>query len=211
MRAWIVAGIVAVAGFWAVPAHAVLFDLSSCAQAGLPATCNNSDSGHTSLTYSLAGVTMGASAAQDFDLKVAGPGETGLGLFPQIAHEIGVGDVVTLDFSDLADRGATGGILTISSLQSGEVGTVTDFLGAHPAVESDGTQTDDVTIAFNRLFPTVTVTAENNDVLVASEVSVVPSITPIPIPEPSSAGLASLAFLAAMLVCTASALKYQDG
>lgn len=211
---WVLAGCIGLIGLfvsWIVapPADAQVFDFSSCAEAGLPADCNNSDTGLTHLTYTLAGTTIGVSANDTLDLKVNGPGETGLGVFSQPAHEIDSTDLVTLDFSDLASLGARGGIVTISSLQTGEVGVVTDVLGAHDVVESDGTLSGDVTVAFSPLFPTVTITAANEDVLVASSVSVIPSITPIP--EPAPAGMAGLALLAAMLVSTAAAVKYSDG
>lgn len=174
------AALVGIAG----PAHAVVFDLASCAQVFLPADCNNTDTGYTALVYRVGDVTMEAFGPEDLDLVNRGPGETGLGLFPEVHNEIDSSHLVTLDFSDLAGRGATGGILTVESLQSGEVGIVTDVLGTHTISQVDDTLTGDVTIAFSKASPFVTLTAASGDVLAAAEVSVVPAVTPVPEPGP---------------------------
>lgn len=168
-----------------IAASATSFDLSSCGEAGLAANCNNTDTGLTHLTYTVGSDTLGATGNDTLDLKLTPgvPGETGLGIFREAEHEVDSAGLITLDFSDLAGKGATSGTLTVSSLQTGEVGIVNDVNGIHTVTETDGTLLADVPIAFSETHPTVRLTATPGDVLAANAVAVVPA-PPVTIPEP---------------------------
>jgi hypothetical protein len=165
------------------PASAATFDLSSCEQAGLASDCNNKDTGLTHLTYTAGGFTLGASGSDTLDLKLEGPGQTGLGIFSESAHEVDSSGVITLDFAELASKGATSGTLTVESLQTGEVGVVHDEAGSHSITEVGDTLTATLPIAFSEAHPDVTLTAAPGDVLAASAAAVVP-VTPVPEPAP---------------------------
>lgn len=184
MRIWIGAVIVVgglfLAGVAAGPASAGVldFNLSDCGLAGLVATCNNSDSGHSVLNYVVGGLTLRASGfvganPNNFDLKLATPDETGLGLFGATpANEVGPGDSEVFDLTSLAAHGITSGTATITSLQEGEVGLLTDATGAHVITEVDGTGIGTLPFSWTLANPIVTLTANSGDVLAAADVSV---------------------------------------
>jgi MYXO-CTERM domain-containing protein len=201
---WIVAAFLALFGLgvsWilASPAHAglVTFDLSNCAEAGLPAGCNNSDSGKSVLDFLSGGLDLGVSgfhvgSPNNFDLKLTpgDPSETGLGLFGATpANEVGAGDTEVFNFGKLALLGIDSGTMTLSSLQSGEVGLVTFDATGTAAVEVDGTGVSaPIPITWSLADPFVTVTAIGGDVLAAADVEV-------SVPEPGSWLLAATALL----------------
>lgn len=214
---WVIAGSIGLFGLvasWilAVPAHATSFDLSSCSEAGLAATCNNSDTGLTSLTYTVDSHTLGATGNGTLDLKLTpgSPGESGLGIFAEADHEVDSAGLVTLDFSDLAKAGATAGTLTVSSLQPGETGIVTDANGIHLVTGVNSTLLADVPISFSDAHPLVRLTATPGDVLAAAAVAVVP-VPPVTVPEPNPAVLATFALIAAMVVGGVVATKERAG
>jgi hypothetical protein len=145
--------------------------------------------------------TLGASGNDTLDLKLTPgvPGETGLGIFREADHEVDSSGLITLDFSDLAAKGATSGTLTVSSLQAGEVGIVSDVNGIHTITEVGSTLLADVPIAFTDAHPTVRLTATPGDVLAANAVAVVP----VTVPEPNAMAL----FLSGLLGLTAWKLR----
>jgi PEP-CTERM motif-containing protein len=204
---WIVAGMLVAGGLFlsgmaAGPASAglVTFDLSDCAQAGLPLNCNNSDSGHPVLDFLAGGLDLGVSgfvgaSPNNFDLVLAAPDETGLGLFGQPHNEINAGDTEVFNFGKLALLGITSGTMTVTSLQSGEVGVLTDLAGTHTVTEADGTGIGTVPFAFSLAHPEVTLTANSGDVLAAADVEV-------SVPEPSTYNLAILGIVATALLGT---------
>jgi PEP-CTERM motif-containing protein len=176
-----------------VAAGLVDFDLSNCALASLPVTCNNSDSGHPVLDFLSGGLDLGVSgfvggSPNNFDLVVASPDETGLGLFGQPHNEVNLGDSEVFDFGKLAALGITSGTMTVSSLQAGEVGILTDQTGPHAVAEVDGTGIGTVPFSFSLANPIVTLTANSGDVLAAADVEV-------SVPEPASLILAGTAVL----------------
>jgi PEP-CTERM motif-containing protein len=187
---WVVAGLIVAGGLFlsgmaAQPASAglVTFDLSNCAEAGLPLNCNNSDSGHPVLDFLAGGLDLNVSGfvganPNNFDLVLAAPDETGLGLFGQPHNEINPGDTEVFNFGKLALLGINSGTLTVTSLQSGEVGELTDMTGTHPVVEADGTGIGTVPFAFSLANPIVTLTANSGDVLAAADLEV-------SVPEPA--------------------------
>jgi len=183
---WVIAGGIGILGLcvmWIVtPAHAATFDLSSCSEAGLPADCNNKDTGLTHIAFTSGGFILNTSGNDTLDLKVNGPGETGLGIFSEANHEVDSSDVITLNFADLAAHGATSGELTVASLQTGEIGIVHDETGSHPITEVGDTLTATLPIAFSAAHPDVTLTAAPGDVLAASSVAAVPVSVPEPAP-----------------------------
>jgi PEP-CTERM motif-containing protein len=190
---WVVAGAIAIAGLFsawilAVPAGAgiVTFDLSNCAEAGLPPGCNNSDSGRSVLDFLSGGLDLSVSgfagaAPNNFDLKLGTPDETGLGLFAATpANEVGAGDTEVFNFGKLALLGIDSGTMTLSSLQEGEVGLVTFDAAGTAAVEVDGTGVSaPIPITWSLADPIVTVTALGGDVLAAADVEV-------SVPEPAT-------------------------
>lgn len=181
MRIWmgsIIAG--AALALLAPTAHAgvINFDLSDCGLAGLAASCNNSDSGHPVLNYVIGSLTLKASGfagatPNNFDLKLATPDETGLGLFGATpANEVGPGDSEVFDFTSLAEHGITSGVATITSLQEGEVGLLTDATGPHVITEADGSGIGTLPFSWSLANPIVTLTANSGDVLAAADVEV---------------------------------------
>jgi hypothetical protein len=203
---WIVAGVLVAGGLFlsgmaAQPARAglVTFDLSNCAEAGLPLNCNNSDSGHPVLDFLAGGLDLGVSgfvgaSPNNFDLVLAAPDETGLGLFGQPHNEINAGDTEVFNFGKLALLGINSGTMTVTSLQSGEVGVLTDLAGTHTVTEVDGTGIGTVPFAFSLAHPEVTLTADSGDVLAAADVEVsVPEAAPAAL---FATGLAGLLWLA---------------
>jgi hypothetical protein len=124
----------------------------------------------------------------NFDLKNLGtPDETGLGLFGATpANEVGAGDSEVFNFGKLAALGITSGTMTVSSLQSGEVGLVSFDSTSTSAVEVDGTGVSaPVPFTFSLADPTVTLTALGGDVLAAADVEV-PLVGITPVPEPAT-------------------------
>jgi hypothetical protein len=204
---WLVAGAIAIAGLFsawilAVPADAgiVNFDLSNCVEAGLPAGCNNSDSGHPVLDFLSGGLDLSVSGfvgatPNNFDLKVGTPDETGLGLFGATpANEVGQGDTEVFNFGKLALVGLDSGTITLSSLQSGEVGLVTFDATGTAAVEVDGTGISaPIPINWSLADPIVTVTALGGDVLAAADVE-------ISVPEPATWLLMASAFVGSVVL-----------
>ena len=151
----------------------------------MPAGCNNSDSGHSVLDFLAGGLDLNVSgfvgaSPNNFDLKLLTPDETGLGLFGATpANEVGPGDSEVFNFGKLAALGITSGTFTITSLQSGEVGLLTDVNGAHAVTEVDGTGIGTVPFSFSLANPLVTLTANSGDVLAAADVEVsVPEAAP---------------------------------
>jgi PEP-CTERM motif len=206
---WLVAGAIAIAGLFsawilAVPAGAgiVTFDLSNCAEAGLPAGCNNSDSGRSVLDFLSGGLDLNVAGfvganPNNFDLKVTpgDPSETGLGLFAATpANEVGAGDTERFDFGKLALFGIDSGTITLSSLQEGEVGLVTFDATGTAAVEVDGTGISaPIPITWSLADPIVTVTALGGDVLAAADVEV-------SVPEPATWLLMASALMGSLVL-----------
>jgi len=204
---WLVAGAIAIAGLFsawilASPAGAgiVNFDLSNCGQAGLPAGCNNSDSGRSVLDFLSGGLDLSVSGfvganPNNFDLKLSTPDETGLGLFAATpANEVGQGDTEVFNFGKLALVGIDSGTLTLSSLQSGEVGLVTFDATGTAAVEVDGTGISaPIPITWSLADPIVTVTALGGDVLAAADVEV-------SVPEPATWLLMASALMGSLVL-----------
>jgi len=172
----------------------VTFDLSSCAEAGLPAGCNNTDSGHPVLDFLAGGLDLNVAgfvgaAPNNLFLKLTGgdPSETGLGLTGPAfggagssANEVAAGDTEVFNFGKLALLGIDSGTITLSSLQSGEVGLVTFDATGTAAVEVDGTGVSaPIPITWSLADPFVTVTALGGDVLAAADVE-------ITVPEPAA-------------------------
>ena len=191
--AGVIVGLIGVFGLWLAPAGAVSFDLSSCAEAGLPIGCNNSDSGHPVLDFLSGGLDLNVSGfagvnPNNFDLKLTpgDPSETGLGLFATTpANEVASGDSEVFNFGKLAALGITKGTMTLSSLQEGQVGTVAFGATSVTAVEVGSTGVSDpVPFTFSLADPLVTVSANAGDVLVAADVEI-PSVGITPVPEVS--------------------------
>ena len=190
MAGMIVAGGLFLAGLQAGPAAAglVTFDLSNCAEAGLPPGCNNSNSGKSVLDFLSGGLDLNVSgfhagSPNNFDLKLTpgDPSETGLGLFGATpANEVGAGDTEVFNFGKLALLGIDSGTITLSSLQSGEVGLVTFDATGTAAVEVGSTGISaPIPITWSLADPFVTVTALGGDVLAAADVE-------ITVPEPAA-------------------------
>jgi hypothetical protein len=164
--------------------------------------CNNSDSGHPVLDFLSGGLDLSVSGfvgvnPNNFDLKLLTPDETGLGLFGATpANEVGPGDSEVFNFGKLALLGINSGTMTISSLQQGEVGSLTDMNGVHPVMEVDDTGIGTVPFSFSLLNPTVILTADAGDVLAAADVEVAA------VPEPSAYNLTLLGIIAAGLYGT---------
>jgi hypothetical protein len=166
------------------PASAGLlnFNLGSCAQVTEPCTVNT-DTGLSVLDFVNGGLdlrTVGAigNTPANLFVKNTGIGDVGLGLFAGPLNEIGPGETVTLDLSKLAQAGFNSGTVTIESLDSGEVGLVTDELGAHAIVENGSSLTNSIPVSFSTASPDVTVTAVNGSVLAAGDLEItVPEVS----------------------------------
>jgi hypothetical protein len=193
MRSWLLGGALVAASLFCggvlflspVPASAGLlnFNLGSCAQVVQPCVVNT-NTGTPVLDF-LNGVFdlrtegfIGVTPSNLF-VKNTGVGDVGLGLAADIVHEISPGESVTLDLSGLASHGFTSGSLTLESLDSGEVGTVTDQTGTTPVIELGSSLTNTVPISFSTLDPFVTVSAASGSVLAAADLEVtVPEAAP---------------------------------
>jgi hypothetical protein len=179
--AWLATGPVPAAS-----AGIVNFDLASCAEAGLPAGCNNSDSGRSVLDFLSGGLDLNVSgfalgSPNNFDLKLGTANETGLGLFGATpANEVGPGDTEVFNFGKLAALGITSGTMTLTSLQEGEVGTVAFDATAVDVVQVGSTGISaPIPFTFSLADPLVVVSANSGDVLTAADVE-------ITVPEPGS-------------------------
>jgi len=205
---WICAGVFAGLVCFAVSmtapsAHAdVLFDLSSCAEAGLPASCNNVDSGHSTLTYTSGGQSLlvsglNGAAPNDLLLKLTGgdPSETGLGLFNTVSSEVNPGQSEVFNFSSLASHGFTSGTFLIGSLQAGEVGRLAFDSTSVTAVEVGSTGISaPIPFTFSVSQPLVTLTATSGNVLAAARLDIAPTPEPatLALVTPALGGLALL-------------------
>ena len=182
MRKWVGILIAGAAGIalHAMPAHASILDfqLGSCAEVLQPCAVN-ADEGTSHLDFVTGGFDLGTNGtigglASDLYVKNIGAGDTGLGLADDTSgvHEISGGEQVALDFSQLAAAGITSGVLTVESLDAGEVGLFTDATGAHTITEIGSSLTGIAPIAFSTAAPIVTLTAASGSVLAASSVEV---------------------------------------
>ena len=204
LYAGVFCGLVCIAGFMIAPsAHAdVLFDLSSCAEAGLPASCNNVDSGHSTLTYTSGGQSLlvsglNGAAPNDLLLKLTGgdPSETGLGLFNTVSSEVNPGQSEVFNFSSLASHGFTSGTFLIGSLQAGEVGRLAFDSTSVTAVEVGSTGISaPIPFTFSVSQPLVTLTATSGNVLAAARLDIAPTPEPatLALVTPALGGLALL-------------------
>ena len=174
----IVAGGLFLAGLSAQPASAGIlnFNLGSCAQVTEPCTLNT-DTGLSVLDFVngpfdlRTSGAIGASPANLF-VKNTGVGDVGLGLFLGPQNEIGPGETVTLDLSKLAAAGFSSGTVTIESLDTGEIGVVTDAVGPHIVTEVGSSLTNEVPVSFSVVAPDVEISAINGSVLAAADLEV---------------------------------------
>ena len=183
-------GIVAVA-VMPMGAEALSFDFTNCTEISAPSSvpCPNQDTGVTSLTYTVSGVSLTASGLSsatpprpmNLFVKVEPPanGESGLGitLDPQGNHEISNLDYVSLNTSDLIAHGATSADLMINSVQAGEQFQICTSASATPLTN--------VPVALASADPFVNVTAGKGDVLIFAAVDA----NIVGVPEPASLAL----------------------
>jgi MYXO-CTERM domain-containing protein len=164
------------------------------------------DVGSTTANYTSNGQTITAtsfsSPGHDLYIKTEGGDESGLGITGTSDNEIESGAFIQLDFSNLANAGATSGFLTLDSVQSGEGYKV---CASSSAASDSGTcltgSLDDTAFAidFSKSAPFIDISSTTGDVLVSS--ASVDSPASVDTPEPSSMalallGLAGLAFMA---------------
>ncbi len=98
------------------------------------ATIPNQSLGTTTYNYTTNGLTITATGSSNLFYKVAGLGETGLGLAncPEGScdHEIEAGQSIIFNLSSLFSKNVTGLSLMLQSIQPGEFGNVCDAFGA---------------------------------------------------------------------------------
>jgi hypothetical protein len=197
-------GIVAVA-VMPMGAEALSFDFTNCTEISAPSSvpCPNQDTGVTSLTYTVSGVSLTASGLSsatpprpmNLFVKVEPPanGESGLGitLDPQGNHEISNLDYVSLNTSDLIAHGATSADLMINSVQAGEQfqictsASATVLTGTCGPLMTSATPLTNVPVALASADPFVNVTAGKGDVLIFAAVDA----NIVGVPEPASLAL----------------------
>lgn len=162
--------------------------------------------GSTTAGYTSNGFTITAtsfsSPSENLFVKNSGGDENGLGLMGTSDHEVESGDFIQLDFSGLAKAGATSGLLTLGSVQSGEGYKICN--SSSSGMDSGTCFTgslDDKAFAFNfsESAPFVDISSTSGDVLLLSGSGLLDS--PVDTPEPSAIiltllGLAGLSFLA---------------
>ena len=197
-------GIVAVA-VMPMGAEALSFDFTNCTEISAPSSvpCPNQDTGVTSLTYTVSGVSLTASGLSsatpprpmNLFVKVEPPanGESGLGitLDPQGNHEISNLDYVSLNTSDLIAHGATSADLMINSVQAGEQFQIcssasSTVLGTCGPLMTSPTLLTNVPVTLSGADPFLNVTAGEGDVLIFAGADVA---SVVGIPEPASLAL----------------------
>lgn len=187
-------------------ASTVTINFGSCGSisSSFPGTCPG-NLGTDTATYTNSGLSITAtgylntSTTNNLFVKSGGAEETGLGLAGTKDNEVGMGQYIYLDMSDLLNHGIDSGTLWIGSAQPGEDATVCET----SAVGTPGT-TDCSTVMGNssglaslnvdwtKGDPILSITAavDSSNVLVAK------SITTSPVPEPSSMALFGTMLLA---------------
>lgn len=101
------------------------------------ASSPNASMATSSYTYVSDGLSISANGTGNLFYKAGGAGETGLGLACcDDDHEIGRGQSITLNLSNLFSHHVTGITLVLDSIQSGESGQVCDSLGLCATISS---------------------------------------------------------------------------
>lgn len=177
----------------------IMFDLSSCAEAGLgSAVCPNTDAGTNVITYTSGGQTLLATgnaisaSTNHLFVKQGGSGESGLGMAADSDGEIQPSDFITLDFSSLFKAGFKSVTLSLGSIQSGEAGNVCQgssdtaigILNCKELNNPTGGLVQSAMFTFTGASDDIlSITADNGDVLILGGVT---AGTTSPVPEPSS-------------------------
>jgi len=187
-------------------ASTVTIDFSSCSSisSSFPGTCPG-NLGTDTVTYTSGGLSVTAtgylntSTTNNLFVKSDGPGESGLGLAGTAQDEVGVGQYIYLDMSDLLSHGIDSGTLWIGSAQVGEDAKVCETSavgtpGTTNCLTAMGNSSELTHLAVNWSSgdPILSITAFGN----SSNVLVAKAITASPVPEPSSMALFGTMLLA---------------
>jgi hypothetical protein len=187
-------------------ASTVTFNFGSCGSisSSFSGTCPG-DLGTDTATFTSSGLSVTAtgylntSKPNNLFVKSDGAEETGLGLTGTADDEVGVGQYIYLDMSDLLSHGIDSGTLWIGSAQSGEDAMVCET----SAVGTPGTTNcltamgnssglTSLAVDWSSGNPILSITASGN----SSNVLVAKAVTVSPVPEPSSMALFGTMLLA---------------
>ena len=195
--------ILAVVAVGTVMAHAtsVTFNFAACPTGVVAGSCPG-DFGQNSATYTSGGLSIVASGyssagttnPDNLFLKDGPTDEDGLGLNATSDNEANPGQYIYLDMSNLVSHGLFSGIIGLSSVQSGEVGSVctTTAVGspgtACVSVNDAGGSMGSANITWSASDPVLSITATSGSVLLVNDVT---ALTP----EPASLSLFGIGLL----------------
>jgi hypothetical protein len=187
-------------------ASTITFNFGSCGSISsiIPGTCPG-NLGTDTATYTSGGLSVTAtgylntSTTNNLFVKSDGAEETGLGLAGTADDEIGVGQYIYLDMSDLLSHGIDHGTLWLGSAQVGEDAMVCETSAVGTPGKTDcltaiGNSSGLTSLAVDWTSgdPILSITAFGN----SSNVLVAKAITASPVPEPSSMALFGTMLLA---------------
>ncbi len=182
-------------------ATSVTFNFAACPSSPVVGACPG-DFGQNSATYTSGGLSIVASGysstgltnPDNLFLKDAPIDEDGLGLNATSDNEANPGQYIYLDMSNLVSHGLFSGSIGLSSVQSGEIGSIctTTAVGspgtACVSVNDAGGNMGSANITWSASDPVLSITAASGSVLLVSDVT---AITP----EPASLSLFGIGLL----------------